>query len=136
MELIVARIMHRLLSRSGESAGLTRRATEPPARVLYGTLRRPTERNTVRTSDLGDTVENLCIIRARFAAEGENGTFRLYGRGQIQIADCQQQLFLSLITVPLHSIGKIDLARTPYGISETTIFPPNGIHLRTVALHL
>ena len=27
--------------------------------------RQPTERNTVRTSDLGDAVENLCLIRAR-----------------------------------------------------------------------
>ncbi|MEE8114062.1 MAG: hypothetical protein V3T23_06875, partial [Nitrososphaerales archaeon] len=38
---------------------------EAPASVLYGTLRRPTERNTVRTSDFGDAVENLCIIRAK-----------------------------------------------------------------------
>ena len=58
--------MHRFSSRSTESAGLTRRATEAPASVLYGTLRRPTERNAVRTSDLGDAVENLCIIRATF----------------------------------------------------------------------
>ena len=57
--------MHRFSSRSAESADLTRRATEAPASVLYGTLRRPTERNAVRTSDLGDAVENLCIIRAR-----------------------------------------------------------------------
>ena len=56
--------MHRFSSRSAESAGLTRRATEAPASVLYGTLRRPTERNTVRTNDFGDAVENLCIIRA------------------------------------------------------------------------
>jgi hypothetical protein len=28
----------------------TRRATEAPANVLYGTLRRPTERNTVDTA--------------------------------------------------------------------------------------
>ena len=40
--------MHRFSSRSAESAGLTRRATEATASVLYGTLRRPTERNTVR----------------------------------------------------------------------------------------
>ena len=40
------------------------RVTEAPASVLYGTLRRPTERNTVRMSDFGDAVENICIIRA------------------------------------------------------------------------
>ena len=61
--------MHRFSSRSVESAGLTRRATEVPASVLYGTLRRPTapacgSRNTVRTNDFGDAVESLCIIRA------------------------------------------------------------------------
>ena len=56
--------MHRFSSRSAESAGLTRRAIEPPSSVLYGTLRRPTERNPVRTNDFGDAVENLCIIRA------------------------------------------------------------------------
>ncbi len=28
--------------------------------------RRPIERNTVRTSDFGDAVENLCMIRVRF----------------------------------------------------------------------
>ena len=56
--------MHRFSSRSAESAGLTRRAIEAPASVLYGTLRRPTERNPVRTNDFGDAVENLCIIRA------------------------------------------------------------------------
>ena len=39
----LARIMHRFSSRSGESGDLTRRATEAPASVLYGTLRRPTE---------------------------------------------------------------------------------------------
>ena len=61
----LARIMHRFSSRSAESAGLTRRASEAPASVLYGTLSRPTERNTGRTSDFGDAVENLCIIRAR-----------------------------------------------------------------------
>ena len=34
-------------------------------RSPYGTLRRPTERNTVRMSDFGDAVENLCIIRVK-----------------------------------------------------------------------
>ena len=34
---LLARIMHRFSSRSAESAGLTRRATETPASVLYGT---------------------------------------------------------------------------------------------------
>jgi hypothetical protein len=64
----LARFMHRFLSRSDESADLTRRATEAPANVLYGTLRRPTERNTggaQRTpDDFVAAVENLCIIRA------------------------------------------------------------------------
>ncbi len=66
----LARIMHRFSSRSAESAGLARRATKAPASVLYGTLRRPTERNTVRTSEFGDVVENLCIIRASFQQPG------------------------------------------------------------------
>ncbi len=61
---ILARTMHRFSSRSAASAGLTRRATEAPGSVLSGTLRRPTERNTVRTDDGGDAVENSCIIRA------------------------------------------------------------------------
>jgi len=60
----LARFMHRFLSRSDESADLTRRATEAPANVLYGTLRRPTERNTGRADDFVAAVENLCIIRA------------------------------------------------------------------------
>ena len=60
-----ARIMHRFSSRSAESTVLARRATKAPASVLYSTLRRPIERNTVRTSDFRDAVENLCIIRAR-----------------------------------------------------------------------
>jgi len=46
----------------------TRRATEAPANVLYGTLRRPTERNAAgaqRTPDgFVGAVENLCIIPA------------------------------------------------------------------------
>ncbi len=57
--------MHRFLSRSDESDDLTRRATEVPANVLYGTLRRPTECNAVRADDFVDAVENLCIIRAK-----------------------------------------------------------------------
>ncbi len=65
-----ARILHRFSSRSDGSAGLTRCAPKAPASVLCGTLRRPTERNTVRTSDFGDAVENLCIIRARRAIAG------------------------------------------------------------------
>ncbi len=60
-----ARIMHRFSSRSDESDDLTRRATEAPANVLYGTLRRPTECNAVRADDFVDAVENLCIMRAR-----------------------------------------------------------------------
>ncbi len=55
--------MQRFLSRSDESADLTRRATEAPANVLYGTLRRSTERNTGRADDFVAVVENLCIIR-------------------------------------------------------------------------
>ena len=58
-------MMHRFSSRSDESADLARRATEAPANVLYGTLRRPTEYNAVRADDFVDAVENLCIIRAR-----------------------------------------------------------------------
>ena len=64
--------MHRFLSRSDESADLTRRATEAPANVLYGTLRRPTECNAVRPDDFVDAVENLCIIRARFKRPSNN----------------------------------------------------------------
>ncbi len=49
----LARIMHRFLSRRGESAGLPRRARAPvcgsaPANVLYSTLRRPSERQRSR----------------------------------------------------------------------------------------
>ena len=61
----LAQIMHRFFSRSDESADLTRRATEAPANVLYGTLRRPTECNAGRADDFVGAVENLCIIRAR-----------------------------------------------------------------------
>ncbi len=53
--------MHRFSSRSDD---LTRRVTEVPASVLYGTLRRPTERNTGRADDFFAAVENLCIVRA------------------------------------------------------------------------
>jgi hypothetical protein len=60
----LAQIMHRFFSRSDESADLTRRETEAPANVLYGTLRRPTECNAGRADDLVAAVENLCIIRA------------------------------------------------------------------------
>jgi len=46
-------MMHRFPSQSADSD-------------LYGTLlRRPTERNTVRTDDCGDAVDHLCILRAR-----------------------------------------------------------------------
>ncbi len=66
--------MHRFLSRSDESADLTRAGapacgSEAPANVLYGTLSRPTECNAVgahsTTDDFVDAVENLCIMRAR-----------------------------------------------------------------------
>jgi hypothetical protein len=40
----LARIMHRFLSRSDESADLARRATEGTTGVLYGTPRSPSER--------------------------------------------------------------------------------------------
>ncbi len=56
--------MHRFSSRSDESADLTRRATEAPANVLYGTLRRPIECNAGRADDFVAAVEDLCIIRA------------------------------------------------------------------------
>jgi hypothetical protein len=65
--------MHRFSSRSAESTGLTRRATETPASVLYSTLRRPIERNTVRSSDFRDAVENLFILRAEVAELGQGG---------------------------------------------------------------
>ena len=55
--------MGRFSSGSDEGADLTRRATEAPANVLYGTLRRPTERNAVRADDFVAAVENLCMIR-------------------------------------------------------------------------
>ncbi len=58
--------MHRFSLRNDESADLARRGTEAPANVLYGTLRRPTERNAGRADDFGAAVENLCIIRALF----------------------------------------------------------------------
>jgi hypothetical protein len=57
--------MHRFLSRGDESADLTRRATEAPANVLYGTLRRPTECNEDRADDIVAAVKNLCIVRAK-----------------------------------------------------------------------
>jgi len=58
--------MHRFSSRSDERADLARRATEAPANVLYGTLRRPTECNAGRVDDFVGAVENLCIIRAQY----------------------------------------------------------------------
>ena len=77
--------MHRFLSRSDESAALTRRATEAPANVLYGTLRRPTERNTGRADDSVAAVENLCIIRARLDCF-LRGTIMLINGGTSQAA--------------------------------------------------
>ncbi len=62
--LLLTGFMHRFLSRSDESADLARRATEAPANVLYGTLRRPTERNAARADDFVAAVENFCIIPA------------------------------------------------------------------------
>ncbi len=62
--------MHRFLSRSDESDDLTRAGapacgSEAPANVLYGTLRRPTERNKDRADDFVAAVENLCIVWAK-----------------------------------------------------------------------
>ena len=57
--LILARISQSGSSRSGGSADLTRRATEAPASVLSGTLRRPTERKAVRADDSADAVESV-----------------------------------------------------------------------------
>ncbi len=82
----LARIMHRFSSRSDESTDLSARpasgypprARAPvcgsaPANVLYGTLRRPTKRNTggaQRTpDDFVAAVENLCIVRAKYHAD-------------------------------------------------------------------
>ena len=53
----LARISHTFSSRSGGRVGLTRRATEAPANVGYGTPRRPKECNTVRTDHCADAVE-------------------------------------------------------------------------------
>ena len=65
----LARIMHRFLSRSDESADLIRRATEGTAGVLYGTARSMSERNTggahSTTDDFVAAAENLCIVRAK-----------------------------------------------------------------------
>jgi len=55
----LARISHTFSSRSGGRAGMTRRMTEAPASVLYGTLRRPTECNTVRPDHCADVVEGV-----------------------------------------------------------------------------
>ena len=65
----LARFMHRFLSRSDESGGLRRRGgtrlrVGGPRKRTVGTLRRPTERNTVRADDFVAAVEYLCIIRA------------------------------------------------------------------------
>ena len=60
--------MHRFLSRSDESDGLSalRHARQrPPQAYSLSTLRRPTECNTDRTDDFVAAVENLCIVRAR-----------------------------------------------------------------------
>ncbi len=57
--------MQRFSSRSDERDDLTRRATEAPGNVLYGTLRRPTECNAGRADDFVGAVENLYIIRAK-----------------------------------------------------------------------
>ena len=66
-----ARIMHRFSSRSGESAGPDKARDRGPRKrtVWYaeeadGVGTRFAGR-TVRPSDFGDAVENLCIIRAR-----------------------------------------------------------------------
>ena len=54
----LGRISHEFSSRGAGGAVMTRRATEAPADVLYGTSRRPTERNAVRADDCGPAVEN------------------------------------------------------------------------------
>jgi len=64
--------MHRFLSRSDESDGLSalRHARQrPPQAYSLSTLRRPTECNAggahSTTDDFVAAVENLCIVRAR-----------------------------------------------------------------------
>ncbi len=43
----------------GRTECVAPRATEAPANVLYGTLRRPTERNAVRVDHCADAVEGV-----------------------------------------------------------------------------
>ena len=45
--------------RKGRPECVAPRATEAPANVLYGMLRRPTERNTVRPDHCADAVEGV-----------------------------------------------------------------------------
>ena len=58
---LLARIMHRFSSRSGESAGLS---------ALLHTRGHPLAGRAVRPSDFGDAVDNLCIMRANLRAGG------------------------------------------------------------------
>ena len=78
--------MHRFLSRSDESADLTRRATEGPRkRTLCSTLRRPTECNKFRADDFGAAVENLCLVRAVSLIEDFQNFFQFllnFGKGR------------------------------------------------------
>ena len=71
----LARIMHRFSSRSAESAGLTRRATEAPRKRTVGYAEEADRaQHSQETSDFGDAVENLCIIRARTTGMDGQGT--------------------------------------------------------------
>ena len=45
--------------RKGQPECVAPRATEAPVNVLYGTLRRPTERNAVRVDHCADAVEGV-----------------------------------------------------------------------------
>ncbi len=55
------RFSHLLVTkrRKGRPECVAPRATEAPANVLYGTLRRPKECNTVRTDHCADAVEGV-----------------------------------------------------------------------------
>jgi hypothetical protein len=87
--------MHRFLSRSDESADLTRRETRkrvpqgPRKRTLCSTLRRPTECNKCgahsTTDDFGAAVENLCLVRAVSLIEDFQNFFQFllnFGKGR------------------------------------------------------
>ena len=87
--------MHRFLSRSDESANLTRRATEGPRkRTLCSTLRRPGAPACgscnkcgahSTTDDFGAAIEHLCLVRAVSLIEDFQNFFQFllnFGKGR------------------------------------------------------